>query len=228
MKTRIYIVDDHALIRRGLVTLIHAESDMEVCGEAEDAATGLRDIIKLQPDLVIADISLKGNSGLELIKNIKAFNPKIQIMVLSMHHESIYALRVLKAGARAYVMKQDVVQKVVEAIRRIRAGHLYVSDDVASQMLNRLVDGDTSDNASPVAMLSDRELEIVNLIGNGLLTREIASQLHVSVKTIETHRAHIKEKLNLRNGTQLVQFCVRWVEENNAGQASLSVSGEPS
>lgn len=228
MKTRIYIVDDHALIRRGLVTLIHAESDMEVCGEAEDAATGLRDIIKLQPDLVIADISLKGNSGLELIKNIKAFNPKIQIMVLSMHHESIYALRVLKAGARAYVMKQDVVQKVVEAIRRIRAGHLYVSDDVASQMLNRLVDGDTSDNASPVAMLSDRELEIVNLIGNGLLTREIASQLHVSVKTIETHRAHIKEKLNLRNGTQLVQFCVRWVEENNAGQASLSVSGGPS
>lgn len=224
MKTRIYIVDDHALIRRGLTTLIQAEADMEVCGEAEDAATGLREIIKLQPDLVIADISLRGNSGLELIKNVKAFNPKIEVMVLSMHHESIYALRVLKAGARAYVMKQDVVQKVIEAIRRIRSGQLYVSDDVASQMLNRLVSGDTSDNASPVAMLSDRELEIVNLIGTGLLTREIAGRLHVSVKTIETHRAHIKEKLHLRNGTQLVQFCVRWVEENNAGQESLSVS----
>lgn len=224
MKTRIYIVDDHALIRRGLTTLIQAEADMEVCGEAEDAATGLREIIKLQPDLVIADISLRGNSGLELIKNVKAFNPKIEVMVLSMHHESIYALRVLKAGARAYVMKQDVVQKVIEAIRRIRGGHLYVSDDVASQMLNRLVSGDTSDNASPVAMLSDRELEIVNLIGTGLLTREIAGRLHVSVKTIETHRAHIKEKLHLRNGTQLVQFCVRWVEENNAGQESLSLS----
>jgi DNA-binding NarL/FixJ family response regulator len=225
VKTRIYLVDDHALIRRGLATLIQAETDMELCGEAEDAANGLKEIIKLQPDLVIADISLKGNSGLELIKNIRAFNPKIQVMVLSMHHESIYALRVLKAGARAYVMKQDVVNKVIEAIRRIRNGHLYVSDDVASQMLNRLVDGDSSDNASPVAGLSDRELEIVNLIGNGLLTREIASRLHVSVKTVETHRAHIKEKLNLRNGTQLVQFCVRWVEENNAGQESLSVAG---
>lgn len=222
MKTRIFIVDDHALIRRGLTTLIEGESDMEVCGEADDAATGLQEIIKLQPDVVIVDISLKGNSGLELIKSIRAFSPKIQILVLSMHHESIYALRVLKAGARAYVMKQDVVKKVIEAIRRIRSGHLYVSDDVASQMLNRIVGGDFRDDASPVSVLSDRELEIVNLIGNGLLTREIATQLHVSVKTVETHRAHIKEKLSLRNATQLVQFCVRWVEENNGRQEFLS------
>jgi DNA-binding NarL/FixJ family response regulator len=221
VKTRIYIVDDHALIRRGLGTLIAGESDMEVCGQAEDAASGLQEIIKLQPDLVIADISLRGNSGLELIKNIKAFSPKIQILVLSMHHESIYALRVLKAGARAYVMKQDVINKVIDAIRRIRNGHLYVSDDVASQMLNRLVGGDSPEDTSPVASLSDRELEIVNLIGNGLLTREIAARLHVSVKTVETHRAHIKDKLNLRNATQLVQFCVRWVEENNAGSEPI-------
>lgn len=225
MKTRIFIVDDHALIRRGLATLIGGEADMEVCGQAEDAASGLQEIIKLQPDLVIVDISLKGNSGLELIKNIKAFSPKIQILVLSMHHESIYALRVLKAGARAYVMKQDVINKVVEAIRRIRNGHLYVSDNVASQMLNRLVAGDSPEDSSPVASLSDRELEIVNLIGSGLLTREIAVRLHVSVKTVETHRAHIKDKLNLRNATQLVQFCVRWVEENNAGNEVMSVSG---
>lgn len=215
VKTRIYVVDDHALIRRGLATLIGGEADMEICGQAEDAATALQDIMKLQPDLVIVDISLKGNSGLELIKSIKAFSSKIQILVLSMHHESVYALRVLKAGARAYVMKQDVVQKVLEAIRRIRNGDLFVSDNVANEMLTRLVSGETGDDTSPVASLSDRELEIVNLIGNGLLTREIAVKLHVSVKTVETHRAHIKEKLNLRNATQLVQFCVRWVEENN-------------
>ncbi len=225
MKTRIYIVDDHALIRRGLATLINGESDMEVCGQAEDASTGLQEIIKHQPDLVTVDISLKGNSGLELIKSIKSFNPKIQILVLSMHHESIYALRVLKAGARAYVMKQDVINKVVEAIRRIRSGHLYVSDDVASQMLNRLVGGETAEDASPVAMLSDRELEVVNLIGSGMLTREIAARLHVSVKTVETHRAHIKEKLDLRNATQLVQFCVRWVEENKSGSEAMSTAG---
>lgn len=196
---------------------------MEVCGQAEDAATALNQIIKIQPDLIIVDISLKGNSGLELIKNIKAFSPKIQILVLSMHHESIYALRVLKAGARAYVMKQDVVNKVIDAVRRIRNGQLYVSDEVANQMLNRLVSGETADDASPVAGLSDRELEIVNLIGHGMLTREIAAQLHVSIKTIETHRAHIKDKLNLRNATQLVQFCVRWVEENNAGNETLPI-----
>jgi DNA-binding NarL/FixJ family response regulator len=225
VKTRIYIVDDHALIRRGLTTLINGEPDMEVCGQAEDAATAVQDVIKFQPDLVTVDISLKGNSGLELIKSIRAFNPKIQILVLSMHHESIYALRVLKAGARAYIMKQDVISKVVEAIRRIRSGHLYVSDDVASQMLNRLVGGETGDDTSPVAMLSDRELEIVNLIGSGMLTREIAAKLHVSIKTVETHRAHIKEKLNLHNATQLVQFCVRWVEENKAGNEAIAAIG---
>ena len=217
-------MDDHALIRRGLATLIGGETDMEVCGQAEDAASALSQIMKIQPDLVIVDISLKGNSGLELIKNIKAFSPKIQILVLSMHHESIYALRVLKAGARAYVMKQDVVNKVLDAIRRIRNGQLYVSDEVANQMLNRLVSGETAEDASPVATLSDRELEIVNLIGHGMLTREIASQLHVSIKTVETHRAHIKDKLNLRNATQLVQFCVRWVEENNAGTEAMTPS----
>lgn len=222
MKTRIYLVDDHALIRRGLTTLINGEPDMEVCGQAEDASAALQEINRLQPDLVTVDISLKGNSGLELIKSIRAFNPKIQILVLSMHHESVYALRVLKAGARAYVMKQDVISKVVEAIRRIRSGQLYVSDDVASQMLNRLVGGETGDDTSPVASLSDRELEIVNLIGNGMLTREIAAKLHVSIKTVETHRVHIKEKLDLRNATQLVQFCVRWVEENKAGTEMMS------
>lgn len=219
MKTRIFIIDDHALIRRGLATLIGGEADMEVCGQAEDASSGFRDVMKLQPDLVIVDLSLKGNSGLELIKSIRSFNPKIQILVLSMHHESVYALRVLKAGARAYVMKQEVVNKVIEAIRRIRNGDLFFSDSVANQLLNRVIAGETAEDTSPVATLSDRELEIVNLIGSGLLTREIAVNLHLSVKTVETHRAHIKEKLHLQNATQLVQFCVRWVEKNSSPEA---------
>jgi DNA-binding NarL/FixJ family response regulator len=132
-----------------------------------------------------------------------------------MHHESVYAARVLKAGARAYVMKQDVIDKVIEGIRRIRTGQLYVSENVASQMFSSLIGGETSGIASPVNGLSDRELEIVNLIGNGMPTREIASKLHISVKTIETHRTHIKSKLNLPNATQLMQFCVRWVDESN-------------
>lgn len=224
MKTRVYTVDDHPLIRRALAALISAENDMEMCGQAEDASAGLQEIMKLQPDLVIVDITLKGNSGLELIKSIRAFNPKIQIVVLSMHHESIYGLRVLKAGARAYVMKHDAMTKVVEAIRRVRNGDLFVSDYVANEMLNQLVGGQSSDNptASPVSSLSDRELEVVNLIGNGLLTREIAARLHVSVKTIETHRAHIKTKVHVQNATQLVQFCVRWVEEEHNRHEAIS------
>lgn len=222
MRTRIYIVDDHALVRRGLAALISAESDMEVCGQAEDAASAINDIMKLRPDLVIVDISLKGNSGIELIKSIKAFDPNIQAIVVSMHDESIYALRVLKAGARAYVMKQEVTEKVLEAVRRIRKGHLYVSDNVASQMLNRLTGGGVPEDGSLVSGLSDRELEIASLIGNGVPTREIAARLHISIKTVETHRAHIKSKLNLRNATQLVQFCVRWVDENNATAAAAA------
>lgn len=216
MKTRIFITDDHALIRRGLTALINAEVDMEVCGEAEDCATATSEIMRLKPDVAVVDISLKGNSGIELIKNIRAFDANIQIVVLSMHDESVYALRALKAGAKGYVMKQDISQKVMEAIQRIRKGQLYFSDRVASQLFNRLAKGqDEPDNDSPVASLSDRELEIVQLIGSGLSTREIAVRLHVSIKTVETHRAHIKAKLNLTTATQLVQFCVRWVEEKN-------------
>ena len=189
---------------------------MQVCGQAEDTTTATAEIMTLRPDLVITDISLKGNSGLELVKNIKAFDSKIQVLVLSMHDESVYALRALKAGARAYVMKSDLAGKVVEGIRRIAKGHLCVSESVASQMLSHLTIGKSIENNSPVSSLSDRELEIVNLIGNGLPTRVIATKLHISIKTVETHRAHIKRKLNIENATQLVQFCVRWVEESHS------------
>jgi DNA-binding NarL/FixJ family response regulator len=212
-KTRIFIVDDHPLLRRGLAELINREPDMVFCGEAEDSPSAIKAIAQLKPDLVIVDISLKGYNGIELIKNIKAFDSKIQVLVLSMHDESIYAMRVLKAGAKAYVMKQEVVDKVMEAVRRIRAGKVFVSERVASRMLDQVVVGGDPAPDSPVDLLSDRELEIVNMIGSGLPTREIAAKLHISIKTVESHRARIKEKLNLQNAIQLVQFCVRWVEE---------------
>jgi DNA-binding NarL/FixJ family response regulator len=213
VKTRIFIVDDHPLLRRGLAELINREPDMVFCGEAEDSPSALKAISQIKPDLVIVDISLKGYNGIELIKNIKAFDPKIQILVLSMHDESIYAMRVLKAGAKAYVMKQEVVDKVMEAVRRIRAGKVFVSERVASRMLDQVVVGGDPAPDSPVDLLSDRELEIVNMIGSGLPTREIAAKLHISINTVESHRARIKEKLNLQNAIQLVQFCVRWVED---------------
>jgi DNA-binding NarL/FixJ family response regulator len=216
VKTSIYIVDDHSLIRRGLAALIEAEPDMQVCGQAEDVGKATTEIMKLRPDLVIADISLKGNSGLELVKNIKAFDPGIHVLVLSMHDESIYALRALKAGARAYLMKGDLAEKIIEAIRRTSKGHLCVSESVAGQMLSQLTIGRSFEADSPVGNLSDRELEVVNLIGNGFPTREIAAKLHISIKTVETHRAHIKRKLRVGNATQLVQVCVRWVEESHA------------
>jgi len=215
VKTRIFIVDDHPLLRRGLAELINHETDMVFCGEAEDSPSAMKLITQIKPDLVIVDISLKGYNGIELIKNIKAFDHSIQILVLSMHDESVYAMRVLKAGAKAYVMKQEVVDKVMEAIRRIRMGKVFVSERVASRMLDQVVVGGDPATDSPIDLLSDRELEIVSMIGSGQPTREIAAKLHISIKTVESHRARIKEKLNLENAIQLVQFCVRWVEEGS-------------
>jgi DNA-binding NarL/FixJ family response regulator len=214
MKTRVYVADDHALVRRGLAAMITAEPDLELCGEAEDCATATSEITKLRPDVVIVDITLRGNSGIELIKNIKALDPKMLVVVLSVHDESVYALRALKAGAKAYVMKADIASKVIDALRKVRKGQMYVSERVSSQMLNRLVKGRDMDGDSPVASLSDRELEVVTLIGSGLATREIAARMRVSVKTVETHRAHIKTKVNLTSATQLVQFCFRWAEDS--------------
>ncbi len=212
MKTRIFVVDDHPMVRRGLAALIALEPDLELCGEAEDCLTATSEVARLRPDVVVTDISLRGASGLELIKNLRMSDPALPIVVLSVHDESVYAPRVLKAGARGYVMKQELAEKVIDAIRRVRAGGMYFSERVAGQMLNRAVQGGGDSGESPVSGLSDRELEVVTLIGEGLATREIALRLVVSVKTVETHRAHIKAKIRLRSATQLVQFCVRWVE----------------
>lgn len=212
MKARVYVVDDHAMVRRGVVSIVGEQPDLEVCGEAADCATATGEIMRLKPAVVIADISLRGNSGIELIKNIKAFDAAILIVVLSVHAEVVYALRAIKAGAKAYVLKQDCAANVIEAIRRMRAGRLYVSEQLAGEVLKRLVKGSEGSADSPVDRLSDRELEVAALIGAGLTTREVASRLHVSVKTVETHRAHIKTKAALSTSNQLVQFCVAWVE----------------
>lgn len=215
-KISVFLVDDHPLVRQGLGQVINAEPDMAVCGEAEDAPRALHAIETKNPDLVIVDISLRGNNGLELIKNIKAVRHNVPILVFSMHDETVYAQRALRAGARAYVMKQESADKIITAIRRIMNGDIYVSNRVADQVLHQLVNGGGDPTGSPVDRLSDRELEVIQLIGRGLSTREIAASLNLSVKTIESHRAHIKEKLNLRNATELVQFSVQWVEQENA------------
>jgi DNA-binding NarL/FixJ family response regulator len=220
VKARIFIVDDHPLMRKGLAALINSEPDMEVCGESSDCAAATANIAKMRPAVVVVDISLRGNSGIELIKNIKALDAGIHSVVLSMHDESVYAVRALKAGAKAYVMKHDASALVVDAIRRTQRGQLYFSERVTSQMLNKIVQGDNGESDSPVSHLTDRELEIANLIGSGFGTSEIAARLHISVKTVETHRAHIKSKLNLGTATQLAQFCVRWVED--AKRAAVS------
>ncbi len=213
MTTRIYIVDDHPLVRQGLSQIVANEADMEICGEAEDSPTAMKGVGDANPDAIIVDISLKGNNGLELIKNLKAIHENIPILVFSMHDETIYAQRALRAGAKAYVMKKESPSKVVEAIRKIIKGEIYVSPSVADQVLHQIVNGPGNVSTSPVDRLTDRELEVVQLIGRGLSSREIAESLHLSVKTIESHRAHVKEKLNLRNATELVQFSVQWVDQ---------------
>ena len=213
MTTRIYIVDDHPLVRHGLSQIVANEADMEICGEAEDSPAAIRGVGEANPDAIIVDISLKGANGLELIKNLKSIHEDIPILVFSMHDETIYAQRALRAGAKAYVMKKESPSKVVDAIRKIIQGEIYVSPSVADQVLHQIVNGPGNVSTSPVDRLTDRELEVVQLIGRGLSSREVAESLHLSVKTIESHRAHVKEKLSLRNATELVQFSVQWVDQ---------------
>ena len=213
MTTRIYIVDDHPLVRHGLSQIVANEADMEICGEAEDSPAAIRGVGEANPDAIIVDISLKGANGLELIKNLKAIHEDIPILVFSMHDETIYAQRALRAGAKAYVMKKESLSKVVDAIRKIIQGEIYVSPSVADQVLYQIVNGLGDVSTSPVDRLTDRELEVVQLVGRGLSSREVAESLHLSVKTIESHRAHVKEKLGLRNATELVQFSVQWVDQ---------------
>jgi DNA-binding NarL/FixJ family response regulator len=210
-KFGVLIVDDHPVVRQGLAQLIDQEKDLAVWGHAEDAFGAMQAIKEFKPDMVIVDISLKETSGMDLIKDIKIHHPNLPILILSMHDESLYAERALRAGAKGYIMKHEATERVITAIRRVLAGEIYVSDNMAAKMVSKLATGVAPLSASPVDCLSDRELEVFRLIGEGSKTREVADKLHLSVKTIETYRAHIKEKLGFKDGNELFRFAVEWV-----------------
>ncbi|HHO76286.1 MAG TPA: response regulator transcription factor [Deltaproteobacteria bacterium] len=213
-KIRILIVEDHEVFRLGIRELINHEPDLLVCGEADDVNTARKLIKELSPDMAIIDITLKKSNGFELIKEIETFHRDILILVLSMHDELLYAERALQAGAQGYIMKQETSRSIVKAIRRILDGNVYVSENIMGNLLNRVRAGRDSFDRSPVENLSDRELAVLRLIGEGRSTGEIAQEMTLSVRTISTYRERIKEKLQLRNATELVRYSICWVEEN--------------
>ena len=215
-KTKVLLVDDHPILRTGLKRMIDQEADMMVCGEAEDGAKAFDLAGTLQPDIAVVDISLKGSNGIELIKNLKARYPALPTLVLSMHDESLYAERALRAGSRGYLMKEEVVEQVVVAIRRALVGEIFLSEKMKSKMLQQMADGKGKGVSSPIEKLTDRELEVFRLIGEGHSTRQIAGQLHLSVRTVEAYREYIKGKLNLKNATELVQHAFHWVHHEVA------------
>jgi len=211
---RIVIVDDHPLFRKGLEQLINSGDGFCVCGEAEAAAQAMDVLRKVKPDLAIVDISLPGTNGIELIKNIRAEFPRLPVLVLSMYDESLYALRALRAGAQGYVMKQEALANVVNAIHEVFQGRPYLSPVMSATVIAKFAQGPGESNVSTVERLSDRELEVFELIGKGQEIRGIAKMLHLSPKTVETHRAHIKEKLNLENARQVARLAVHWVGQH--------------
>ena len=214
-KTRILIVDDHPIVRQGLTQLINCEEDFVVCGQAQNAPEAMSIIGRTKPDIVIVDISLKDRSGLELIKDIKAQYPVLAVLALSMHDESLYAERALRAGAKGYVMKDEATENVVKAIRQILNGRIYVSDKMAVRMMHKLVGQKSDMRESPVECLSNRELQVFTMLGKGTGTRQIAQKLSLSVKTIETYRAHIKEKLYLTDAAELLTYAIQWANSQN-------------
>ncbi len=214
MKNKILLVDDHPLVREWLANLINEETDFEVCGQAANAREALDLIGKLSPRMAVVDISLEGSSGLELIKDIKAQHPKVNTIVLSMHDESLYAERAMRAGASGYIMKREATGKVLDALRAVLAGGLFFSNAVNAQLAQKLVQG-AGDQPAVVESLSDRELEVFQLLGRGLNTRQISEQMNVSFKTVQAYCARIKEKLNLANINELIFHAVRWHESQS-------------
>jgi len=206
---RILIVDDHPLVRTGLAQLIGDCPDLEVCGEAGDMAEALDQVDALHPDLAIIDLSLAGGSGLDLIERVKSRNPDMRMLVASMHDETLYAERVLAAGARGYINKQEAQERIILAIRRVLGGKVYLSERMTERMLSGMVDA--SGDKRDIDSLSNRELQVFELIGQGVPTGRIAEQLNLSTKTIETHQAHIKKKLGLDSAHELTQRAIRWV-----------------
>jgi DNA-binding NarL/FixJ family response regulator len=213
---RIVIVDDHPLFRKGLQDMLHSDGTFAVCGEAGNAAEAMDVIRKLNPDLAIVDLSLPGANGIELIKNIRAEFQRLPILVLSMHDESLYALRALRAGAEGYVMKHEAMANVIRAIREVFNGRPYLSPAMAAQVITKFAHRQAEGEVDAVERLSDRELEILELIGKGQEVRQIAKLLHLSPKTVETHRSHIKDKLDLKNSREVARFALQWLNSRDA------------
>lgn len=210
-RARILIVDDHPMTRAGLAHLIGSQPDLTVCAEAETAAAGLTAVEKTRPDLVLADVTLPDRSGIELIKDIKAVQPALPVLVISMHDESLYAERALKAGAAGYIMKVEGGAKLLAAIRHVLSGEIYVSEKISARILQYFTGRPVESARTSVGQLTDREFEVFSLLGHGLPTRGIGERLHVSVKTVEAHRANIKAKLGLRTAPELVAYAARWI-----------------
>jgi DNA-binding NarL/FixJ family response regulator len=211
-KIKVLLVDDHPLVREGLVNLINQQPDLEICGEAGNEPVALQMISELRPDVAVVDISLENGSGIELLKSIRAGHPGVKTLVLSMHDEALYAERALHAGARGYIMKREAARKVIAGIQAVHAGQLYVSEKIAAVMAEKFVGGKPAGEASPVAELSDRELQVFELLGQGQTTRQISENLHVGFKTVQAYHARIKEKLQLANASELMRAAIRWNE----------------
>jgi len=209
---RVLIVDDHPMMRQGLAQLIDNEPDLQVCAEADNAGQALDAVGRETFDLILLDISLPDKNGLELIKDILTLKPGLPILVVSMHDELLYAERVLRAGGRGYIMKQEGGKKFLHAIQQVLSGQVYVSEKMSAQILETVSGRRGESSASPIKRLSDREFEVFQMIGQGKATREIAERLHLSIKTVEVHRANIKKKLKLKTSTDLVSHAIRWVE----------------
>jgi DNA-binding NarL/FixJ family response regulator len=221
---RVLIVDDHPIVRQGLRRIMENEEDLVVCGEAETARDARTAIKELNPDVMIADISLKQSDGIELVRDVRAHYPQLPILVLSMHDETIYAERMLSAGANGYIMKQAASEQFLVSLRRVLDGGIYVSEAVGNNMIQKFAAGGSYISANPIDRLSNRELQILHMIGKGMSTRETAESLNLSIKTVESHRQRIKRKLNLSTGTQLVQYAVNWF----TGREATTPAPQPS
>ena len=213
VKSRVYIVDDHAMFRDGLRQVINFEPDMTVCGDASNAEEALKKIGQLKPDLIIVDISLAGTSGHDLIKIIKQEHEDLPVLVVSMHPESLYGERSLRAGAMGYVMKSEPAKTVLAAIRKVLAGDVHVSNKMASSVVAKFVKGETGQTPSPLEMLSDREIEVFRMLGQGKVTREIAEEMNVALPTISSFKNRIKEKLKVKNSTEMILYAIQWFRQ---------------
>lgn len=216
-KTKILLVDDHPITRQGLRALISQQPHFEVCGEADSAPQAVDLLGKLKPDLVIVDITLKTTNGIELIKNLRAQSPLLRVLVVSMHDENLYAERALRAGAQGYVMKQEASDQIIPALEKILKGELHLSAAVKDKILHRFVNNGGEKPVSAIESLSDREMEVFQLIGNGHSTRQIATRLNLSTKTIDSYREHLKIKLSLTTGSDLVRHAIQWVKSEGLG-----------